>query len=198
VLAACSRFPLVLFGLILVSSQIDAADKIDDTVGSRTWNAEWGFMKVHLPFAVLGLTIAAFSQTGNLRAEGTFAAAGVSAREQEQILEAVEQSAFDTPESWIKELHVRRVDLGAARGLLIQGTKLLCGGTANCQIWIFRRANGKWLSMLEGDQAPLAESVQLSPMRTLGIKDLILSSNSSADRTNLVTYKFDGRVYRTK
>jgi hypothetical protein len=156
-------------------------------------------MKIRLQLiTVVALAIAASSQTGNLRTQGSFEAAGVSAGEQKQILEVVEQSAFDTPESWIKELHIKRVNLGETPGLLIQGTNLLCGGTGNCQVWIFRKANGKWLSMLEGDQAPLADSVQLGPMRTRGVKDLTLSSNSSADHSDLKTYKFDGRVYRTK
>ena len=94
-------------------------------------------MKICLQLiTVVALAIAASSQTGNLRTQGSFEAAGVSAGEQKQILEVVEQSAFDTPESWIKELHIKRVDLGETPGLLIQGTNLLCGGTGNCQVWI--------------------------------------------------------------
>jgi len=153
---------------------------------------------LHLSVALLAILSTGVSQSAKVTTESAFAAAAVTPKEQKEILEFVEHSAFDTPESWAQELQVKQIDLGAAPGLLIKGTHLLCGATGNCQIWIFRKANGKWLSMLNADQTVLVDNVQLGPLRTRGIKDLILSSNSSAERSDSVVYRFDGNVYRPK
>ena len=73
-----------------------------------------------------------------------------------------------------------------------------CGATGNCQLWIFRKAGGKWLSMFGSDQAPIAEGFQLGPARSQGVKDLAIAANSSAEASQRVTYKFDGKQYRAK
>src|ERR1043166_5035498 len=65
----------------------------------------------------------------------TFARAGLSAKEVREIVAAVEASAYDNADSWTSELHVKRVTLGRAPGLIVRGTKLLCGATGNCQTW---------------------------------------------------------------
>lgn len=70
----------------------------------------------------------ALPQMQSLTAKDTWAAAKLSPAEIQQITAAVEDSAFDTPDSWEQELRVRRVDLGGGPGIA-QGTKLLCGGT---------------------------------------------------------------------
>ena len=138
------------------------------------------------------------AQMQSLGPHDTFAAAGLSARAAHEVIDAVEHSAYDTPDSWEKELRVRRVDLGSYPGLVVQGSNLLCGATGNCQLWIFRKAGGKWLSMFGSDQAPIAEGFQLGPARSRGVKDLAISANSSAEVSQRVTYKFDGKRYRTK
>jgi len=138
----------------------------------------------------------ALPQMQSLTAKDTWAAAKLSPQEIQQITAAVEDSAFDTPDSWEQELRVRRVDLGATPGIIAQGTKLLCGGTGNCQIFVLRKANGKWVSLFGTEQAPLADSFQLGPAVTNGIKDLTVSANSSAESSARVTYKFDGKTYR--
>jgi hypothetical protein len=132
------------------------------------------------------------------KVKDTFAAAGLTAKEVHEITDGVEQSAYDTPDSWASELRVRRVDLGSVPGMVVQGTKLLCGGTGNCQTWVFRKAEGKWVSMFGGDQAPLADSFQFGPTSTSGVKDFTISANSSAEGSHRVIYKFDGKLYRTK
>ncbi len=147
-------------------------------------------------WTILLLCSAAVSQMQNLAPNETFAAAKVSAEEAREILAGVGPSAFDTPESWEKELRVRRVDLGASRGLVVRGNDLLCGATGNCQTWVFRNVNNRWMSLF--DQAPLAESFQLGPAVTRGIKDLTISANWSAARSQRTTYQFDGKVYRAK
>jgi hypothetical protein len=63
----------------------------------------------------------ALSQMQSLGPRDTFAAAGISEKESREIVEGVEQSAFDTPDSWNKELRVKRVELGAAPGVVVQG-----------------------------------------------------------------------------
>jgi len=35
-------------------------------------------------------------------------------------------------------------DLGSSPGLVLEGTNLLCGGTGNCQIFVFRRVNDRF------------------------------------------------------
>jgi hypothetical protein len=90
------------------------------------------------------------------------------------------------------------VDLGASPGVVLQGTNLLCGGTGNCQLFVFRKANDKWVSLFGGDRAPLAEYFQLGASVTRGIKDLTVVTNASADSSERVSYKFDGQFYRSK
>lgn len=139
-----------------------------------------------------------FAQARDLGPKDTFAAAGLTAKEVREITDGVEQSAYDTPDSWASELRVRRVDLGSFPGMVVRGTKLLCGGTGNCQTWVFRKAAGKWVSMFGGDQAPLADSFQFGPTSTGGVKDFTITGNSSAEDSHRVIYKFDGKLYRTK
>lgn len=138
----------------------------------------------------------ALPQMQSLTVKDTWAAAKLSAQEIQQITAAVEDSAFDTPDSWKKELLVRRVDLGASPGIVAQGAKLLCGATGNCQIFVLRKTNGKWTSLFGTEQAPLAEGFQLGPALTNGVKDLTVIANSTAESNARTIYKFDGTVYR--
>jgi hypothetical protein len=55
----------------------------------------------------------ATSQMRNLGAKDTFAVARLTAEEIQKIVTEIEQSAYETPDSWESELRVRRVDLGA-------------------------------------------------------------------------------------
>jgi hypothetical protein len=140
----------------------------------------------------------AMSQMQNLGSKDTFAAARLSAKEIQEIVAEVEQSAYDTPDSWQSELRVQRVDLGASPGIIVQGSKLLCGGTGNCQTWAFRKAGGKLISLMPKDQVPIAEGFSLGPNVTAGIKDFSISANTSAESGKNITYKFDGKFYRAK
>jgi hypothetical protein len=137
------------------------------------------------------------SQMQNLGAKDTFAAARLSPKDIQEIVAEVEQSAYDTPDSWESELRAQRVDLGVSPGIIVQGSKLLCGGTGNCQTWIFRKAGRKLISLMAKDQVPIAESFSLGPNVTRGIKDFSISANTSADSGKNVTYKFDGKFYRS-
>ena len=128
----------------------------------------------------------------------TFASAGLSAKEVHEIVAAVEASAYDTPDSWTSELRVKKVALGSAPGLIVRGTKLLCGATGNCQTWVFRKADGNWFSLFKSEEPPVVESAQLGPSVTNGIKDLSVGANLSAQSSQRVTYKFDGTEYRSK
>ena len=140
----------------------------------------------------------AVTEMQSLGAKDTFNAIGLPAKEVREIVEEVEHSAYDTPDDWKKELRVRRVDLGNNPGLMVQGSKLLCGGTGNCQTWVFRKADNKWMSLFPNDLAPIAESFRLGPGVTDGIKDFTIVANSSAEAGQTVTYKFDGKFYRVK
>ena len=77
--------------------------------------------------AMLLFACLAFSQTQSLGPKDTLAAAQLSPKETRQIISAVEQSAYDTPDSWSSELRAKRIDLGNSQGLVLQGSNLLCG-----------------------------------------------------------------------
>ena len=64
-------------------------------------------------------------------------AARLSRAEFRQVIEQLELTSFDEPKSWEKEIRVRRVHLGVADGLIVQGTNLLCGATGNCKLGCF-------------------------------------------------------------
>ncbi len=121
---------------------------------------------------------------------------GLSAEERREIVAAVARSAYDAPDSWEEELSATRIDLGASPGIVLRGTKLLCGATGNCQLFVMRKANGRWVSLFGDDQAPLAESFELGPGVTRGIKDLTVVTNSSAETGQRIRYRFDGQIYR--
>ena len=148
--------------------------------------------------AMLLFACLAFSQTQSHGPKDTLAAAQLSPKETRQIISAVEQSAYDTPDSWSSELRAKRIDLGNSQGLVLQGSNLLCGGTGNCQLFVFRKVKDTWVSLFEVEHAPLAESFQFGPGTTRGIKDLMIATNSRAESTERVTYKFDGTLYRSK
>ena len=114
-----------------------------------------------------------------------------------QLVAGLEPLAYDEPDSWSKELRVKRIDLAGGPGLVLQGKKLLCGGTGNCQLFVFRQVNGKWISLFD-KQAPIGEAFEVGPGCTNGIKDFSVIANSSAEAEHRVTYKFDGKFYRSK
>jgi len=130
----------------------------------------------------------------SLKASETLQAAKLSSPEIKQICEQLETTSFDIPDSWEKELRGRRVSLGNEDGLVIQGTELLCGGTRNCQTWVLRRLNGKWLAMFK-DQAPIASAFGFHPETHAGHKNFVIVANSSADTENYIIYHFEGQFY---
>ena len=149
---------------------------------------------VFVLISILLYASAALAQT--VGPQNTIGGVGLSAAAVRHIIAAVEQSAYDVPTSWTAELRAKRVDLGRSPGLVLKGTNLLCGATGNCQLFVFRKVNGNWVSLFAGAQAPLAESFQFGPRRTHDVKDLIVETNSSAESGERATYQFDGRVYR--
>jgi len=131
----------------------------------------------------------------DLSANETFRAAKLTAAEQEQIINQVENSSFDVSDSWETELRVRRISLGQANGLIIRGTRLLCGGTGNCETWVFRQSSEKWLNMFE-QQAPIVSALGFEQEASGGIKNLLVSANTSAATERRILFKFDGKIYR--
>ena len=131
----------------------------------------------------------------DLSANETFPAAQLTAAERKQIIDQVENTSFDAPDSWDKELRVRRISLGAADGLIIRGTRLLCGGTGNCETWVFRHSPGRWLNLFE-QEAPIVSGFGFEQEAAGGIKNFLVSTNSSAATERRILFKFDGNVYR--
>ncbi len=149
-----------------------------------------------LILALAAVTVA-LAQMQHLRHDETLAKLNLSAAELQQLISGVEAAAFDSPASWKKELRGKRVSLGAAPGLVLQGTDLLCGGTGNCQIFVFRRVGQNWAPLFAGQEAPVVEGFSFGPASRQGIKDLHVEANSSAGKTASTTYTFDGEFYRT-
>jgi hypothetical protein len=127
----------------------------------------------------------------------TIAAAHLSPGETEQILGEIEKTCFDVPEDWAKELRLRRVPFAGGEALVLRGTNLLCGGTGNCQTWLFRRANSRWANLIEGE-APVVAGFGVR--RTVGrqLPDVVATAHVSAGASSDVVYVFDGTVYRAK
>lgn len=138
----------------------------------------------------------AASQMESLGPNDTFGTAQLTKNEVEELLQQVKDSAFDNADDWRSELRVRRVNIGRSPGLIIQGTKLLCGATGNCQTWIFRKLDGRWISLFPADAVPVIEGFHIGSVLTNGIRDLTVSANSGAETEVRVTYQFDGKLYR--
>ena len=124
----------------------------------------------------------------------TFRAANLTAAEQGEVIEQAEKISFDAPESWQTELRIRRVSLGATDGLVVQGTRLLCGATGNCEIALLRRSMGKWTALFA--DAPIGDGFGFLRQSTRGLPDFVVRSNLSAAASRFVVYKFDGLLYR--
>ncbi|HJT07142.1 MAG TPA: hypothetical protein VJ747_09460 [Stellaceae bacterium] len=123
------------------------------------------------------------------------AAAKLAPAELKQILDQVEQTSFDAPDSWAAELRLRRSPIGGGEGLVVRGTALLCGGTGNCETWLFRRVNGTWTRMFD-EEAPVISSLGFGRHVSHGIADLIATAHLSASTSTYLVYVFDGKVYR--
>jgi hypothetical protein len=132
----------------------------------------------------------------SLKYEETFAAAHLPPAEAKQVTGQVELSAYDVPDSWDKELRARRIHLGDAEGLIVQGTRLLCGATGNCQIWVLRKSNGRWVSLFGKEQAPIASGFRFGPGSSHGIKDFRIITHLGGQRDSSARYRFDGKYYR--
>jgi hypothetical protein len=133
----------------------------------------------------------------HLQESDTFRAARLTPSEKEQVFEEVAGISFDTPDSWESELRVRRVILGGREeGLVLQGTTLLCGGTGNCETFVLRRVNSKWIAMLD-ERAPVASGFGFGPESSNGFKNFVIAANQSAESEKYAVYKYDGKLYRT-
>lgn len=143
------------------------------------------------------MLITAFANPENLDKKDTFAAARLPKQEIAQLEQELEKVAFDYSDSWSGELRARRIELGSSPGIVLQGTHLLCGGTGNCQIFVFRKVGAKWVSLF-AEQAPVGESFSFGPGSTNGIKDFTIVANSSVNAESRATYRFDGNFYRKK
>lgn len=168
----------------------------------QPWEVVLRKMKVVLIVGVcIGLylrPLLASSHMESLAQNDTFYAAHLTKKEVGELMRQVQDSAFDTADDWQSELRVRRIDLGRSPGIVIQGTKLLCGATGNCQTWVFRKLDDRWISLFPRDEVPIIEGFQIDSATTNGIKDFKVVSNSSAESEERVTYNFDGRFYRPK
>jgi hypothetical protein len=133
----------------------------------------------------------------HLRPAETVAAAHLTEAETRAIFDQLDKTSFDTPDSWNTEALARRVRLGNSDGLVIQGSKLLCGATGNCQIWVFRRTNDGWHNLFPG-QAPLASTFGFEDAASNGLPNLVLETHLSAGVTRREVYTFNARSYQPR
>ena len=133
----------------------------------------------------------------HLRPAETVAAAHLTAEEKRAIVVQLDETSFDTPDSWDTEALVRRVRLGDSDGLVVQGSKLLCGATGNCEIWVFRRTKDGWHNLFGGG-APLASAFGFDAAQTSGVPNLVLETHMSADVTRRTVFTFNGGVYQPR
>ena len=123
------------------------------------------------------------------------AAAKLPAGEVKQIFDQVEQTSFDTPESWESELRLRRLPIAGGDGLVVRGTAMLCGGTGNCETWLFRRVNGAWVNMFDSE-APVIARFGFGHHVSHEVPDLVATAHLSAAASSYAVYVFDGKAYR--
>ena len=135
-----------------------------------------------------------FPVMNHVRSDETFQTTRLTSAELEEIRNDLEKTSFDFPDSWDTEVRVRDISLGSVDGLAVQGTALLCGGTGNCQTWIFRRLLGHWINLFK-DQAPIASGFGFQEKMSHGIRRLVMSVNFSAGRAEYWVYDFDGQFY---
>ena len=136
-----------------------------------------------------------FAAIPPLTDKDSIAAAKLSPKEIKEILDQVEETSFDTPDSWQAELRLRRLPIAGGDGLVVRGTALLCGGTGNCQTWLFRRSNGAWAKMFDGEP-PIIASFGFGRHVSHEIPDLVATAPLSASTSTYLVYVFDGTVYR--
>ena len=113
-----------------------------------------------------------------------------------QIMRDIEATAYDTPKSWDKELRAETMRLGNAHALIVKGSDMLCGATANCQVWVFRKSDRGWRLLIDRKEALIADGLSFGPKKTRGIQDMHVTTNSSVSSQSSYTCKFDGAVYR--
>ena len=65
-----------------------------------------------------------------------------------------------------------------------------------CETWLFRRANGAWVKMFDGE-APVISSFGFGRHVSHDVHDLVTTASLSAAKSNYVVYVFDGKFYRS-
>jgi hypothetical protein len=151
--------------------------------------------------AALGVAMLSSASAGEpagvpaLRDDESLSAARLSAAEIDEIIGEVEATSFDTAEDWPGELRARRLRLGDSDGLVVRGTRLLCGGTGNCQTWLFRRVEGRWRGLF-ADQAPVGEGIAFTGDSHGGLPDAVIDAHLSASESDRTVFAFDGSFYR--
>ena len=77
--------------------------------------------------------------------------------------------------------------------LIVRGTRMMCGATGNCPVWIFRRSEGGFERLL---YATTVQTIVAQSTVTRGYRDVLTSGHGSATESEYTLYQFDGRVYR--
>src|SRR4051794_6334775 len=97
-----------------------------------------------IPALLLTTLLCISPAAAQARHPDTFQQSKLTAKEIQEIITAVESLAYDTPDSWTKELLVKRVDLGAVPGWLRAEAKCYAAapGTARCSCFANRRIDG--------------------------------------------------------
>jgi hypothetical protein len=129
----------------------------------------------------------------------TRAAVGLARSEFEEIVAEVEKTSFDVSDNWEAELRLRPIPMGKSEGLIVRGSTLLCGATGNCQTWLMRRENGRWMSLFVtgGATPPIITGFGFGDHISHELPDVIVAAHISANLSSYDVYVFDGHAYQS-
>lgn len=96
-------------------------------------------------------------------------------------------------------LEIQKIDLnsdGQKEFVLWGRNGNLCGGTGNCDVWVYERKNGKYKLLLQSNAYnDETKWLELKKAKSNNYQNLLLKTHYSAAETVYEFYKFDGKKY---
>jgi hypothetical protein len=96
-------------------------------------------------------------------------------------------------------LEIQKIDLnndGRKESVLWGKNGNLCGGTGNCDIWVYEKKNGKYKLLLQsGAYNDETKWLELKKAKSSNYQDILLKTHFSAAETVYEFYKFNGNKY---
>ena len=96
-------------------------------------------------------------------------------------------------------LEVQKIDLnndGQQESILWGRNGNVCGGTGNCDIWVYEKKNGKYKLLLQSSAYnDETKWLELKKAKSNNYQDILLKTHFSAAETVYELYKFNGNKY---